>query len=217
MKTTLVILLAAFAFPAVAQQIRVNAYAGYVFDDNVDSYYDPTNYYNGKIKGGFEWGGGLEFMARPNYGVEIVYLRLDTKAPISYYQDGAQRHTTFDLGANYIMLGANRYFSRPGSKVEAFTGLQLGMNIMDLKNPDNGKSTNKTFFAWGLKGGVNIWMTDNVGLKLQVNLISSVQSVGGGFYFGTGGASAGLTSYSSMYQFGLGGGLVFKINSAAKK
>ncbi len=33
----------------------------------------------------------------------------------------------------------------------------------------------------------------------------------GGFYFGTGGVGAGVSSYSTMYQFGVGGGLVFKL------
>jgi hypothetical protein len=36
-------------------------------------------------------------------------------------------------------------------------------------------------------------------------------------YFGTGGAGAGLSSYSSMLQFGLGGGLVFKLGGTARK
>ena len=37
------------------------------------------------------------------------------------------------------------------------------------------------------------------------------QGFGGGAYFGTGGAGFALSSYSSIYQFGLGGGLTFKL------
>jgi hypothetical protein len=40
--------------------------------------------------------------------------------------------------------------------------------------------------------------------------MSAVQSAGGGLYFGTGGGGAGVSTYSSMYQFGLGGGLAFQ-------
>jgi hypothetical protein len=50
-----------------------------------------------------------------------------------------------------------------------------------------------------------------VGVKLQAQLLSITQSVGGGVFFGTGGASAGISSYSSVYQFSLGGGLVFEL------
>lgn len=208
----IVMLLAATSF---AQNIRLNAYGLGVFDDNIDSYYDNSSYYNGTIKGGFMWGAGLEFMVRRDYGVELLYLRQDTKAPIEYFNNGI-KFTNFDLAVNYVMIGGTRYF-RGNGKVEGFGGMMLGGDFLNVKNPDNGKSTSKTFFAWGLKGGANIWASEKVGIKLQAQLLSAVQSVGGGFYFGTGGVGAGLASYSTMYQFGLGGGLVFKLGGAAKK
>jgi hypothetical protein len=47
-----------------AQDIRANLYGAYVFDDKIDSYYSSSNYYEGKIKGGLQWGGGIEYMVR---------------------------------------------------------------------------------------------------------------------------------------------------------
>ncbi len=55
------------------------------------------------------------------------------------------------------------------------------------------------------------WVKEKVGIKLQAQLLSAVQSVGGGFYFGTGGSGGAVMAQSSMYQFELGGGLVFKM------
>ena len=46
---------------------------------------------------------------------------------------------------------------------------------------------------------------------MQAGLLSAVQSVGGGVYFGTGGAGAGVSGYSTFYQWNLGGGLVFNL------
>jgi hypothetical protein len=218
MKKTLsisVALLLLVSATSFAQNVRLNAYSSYVFDDAIDSYYDNSSYYNGTIKGGYQWGAGLEFMAHPNYGVELLYLRQDTKAPMNYY-NGGPKFSNLDLGINYIMLGGNRYFSKPGGKVEGFGGMALGVDVVSIKNPTNNNSGTKTFFAWGLKGGMNVWATENVGIKLQAQLLSAVQSVGGGFYFGTGGAGAGLSTYSTMYQFGLGGGLTFKLGGAKK-
>jgi hypothetical protein len=194
----------------VAQDIRVNAYGSYVFDDKVDSYYDNTSYYDGKINGGFQWGVGIEVLPRTTQGIELLYIRQSTKAPMTYYKNGV-KNTTFDLGLNYIMLASNRYFRKPGGMVEGFAGGMMGANIISLNNPDNGNKTTKTKFAWGIRGGANIWASEKVGIKLQAQLLSSVQSAGGGLYFGTGGVGAGLSTYSSMYQFSLGGGLVFKI------
>lgn len=215
MKFILSILLAFCILPAFSQGLRLNGYAAYAFDDNVDSYYDPNAYYNGKIKGGFMWGVGLEYMLRPTYGLELSYTRMDTKAPLNYYNAGP-KHTNFDLGVNYIMFGGNRYFRKPQGKVEGFFGIQAGLNVMGLENPDNKNSASKSFFAWGLKAGANFWASEKVGIKLQANLLSAVQSVGGGFYFGTGGAGAGVSSYSTIYQFGLGGGLVFNLMTNKK-
>lgn len=213
-KLSFIAIITMLAATSFAQDIRLNGYALGVFNDKVDSYYDNSNYYNGTINGGLLWGTGLEFMIRRDYGVELLYMRQDTKAPITYFDDGV-KNTDFDLGINYIMLAGTRYF-RGAGKVEGFAGGMLGVDAISIKNPDNGKSSSKTFFAWGIRGGANIWASEKVGIKLQAQLLSAVQSVGGGFYFGTGGAGAGVASYSSMYQFGLGGGLVFKLGGAKK-
>lgn len=214
-KVTLLIIISAVlsGSNAFSQGLRLNVYSSYVFDDQVDSYNDQNDFYNGTIKGGYQWGGGLEFMAHPNYGVELMYLRQNTSAPLNYYSNGI-KFTNFDLGVNYIMLAGNRYFRKPGGMVEGFGGAMAGVNVMSVKNPDNNNNkTSKTFFSWGFRGGANIWATETVGIKLQVQILSAVQSVGGGFYFGTGGAGAGVSTQSSIYQFGLGGGLVFKFPS----
>jgi hypothetical protein len=198
---------------ASAQNIRFNAYATYVFDDKVDSYYSNTDYYEGKIEGGFQWGGGLEFMASPTKGIELKYLRQDTKAPMEYYSFDNNRimDTEFDVAINYVLIGGTNYFKGVGNKVEPYGGLELGMAIFNIENPDNGKSEGATKFAWGFKLGTNIWVNEKVGLKLQGELLSAVQSAGGGVYFGTGGAGAGVSAYSTMYQWILGGGLTFKL------
>lgn len=192
--------------------LRINGYTFYAFDDKVDSYYSSTDYYRGTIKGGFQWGGGLEYMMIPDQGIELSYLRLDSKAPMEYYNRNSDRveYTEFDVATNYILIGGNRYFGM-NPKVEPYGGLQAGMAIFNVTNPDSGRSGNSTKFAWGAKLGLNIWATDKVGLKVQTGLVSAVQAAGGGFYFGTGGAGVGVSTYSTFYQFYIGGGLTFSM------
>ena len=43
------------------------------------------------------------------------------------------------------------------------------------------------------------------------DVLSAVQGAGGGLYFGTGGVSAGVSTYSTFYQFYIGGGLTLKM------
>jgi hypothetical protein len=209
----LAILMTSSIFVAQSQNVRLNLYTAYAFDDQFDSYYDAYNYYDGKIEGGFQWGGGLEFMPNPEYGIEFLYLRQDTKAPTRYLKTGygtKESFADFDLGINYIMLAGQRHIEAASGKVDGFAGLMGGVAVVSIDNPDNGNSDNVTKFSWGLKGGANIWLTNAIGIKLQAQLLSISQAVGGGVYFGTGGSGAAVSSYSTVFQFTLGGGLAFR-------
>jgi len=198
-----------------AAQVRLHANANYVFDDKIDSYYSTDAYFNGKLKGGLQWGAALEYMLRPEYGLELSYYRQDTKANLQTF-NYAKPHD-FDVSINYVLLSGARYLIKPGSKATPYGGLGLGVAFLDAKDPTTGRSDNSTAFAWQIRGGVIIWGSEKIGIKLQAQLQSAVQSVGGGLYFGTGGAGAGVSTYSSLLQFGLGGGLVFNFDKSAAK
>ena len=192
---------------SVAQEFRLNGFAGYLFDDQVDSYYSATQYFEGTIKGGFRWGVGAEYLLDPHYGIGIVYYRQDTELPMTYYDQGV-KNRDFDLGCSWLMASFTRYMKK--DNIEFYGGGELGAVFFNLDNSLSGKSESATKFAWGLNLGTNIFFSEKVGLKVQVDLHSASQAVGGGFYFGTGGAGTGVSSYSTIYQFGIGGGIVFR-------
>lgn len=213
-----IILAALFVMAGIttqAQHVRLNGYTSYVFDDKVDSYYDQSTYYKGTIKGSFFWGAGIEFSPRPFYAIELSYMRQDSHLPdFQYYYQGAKT-SNVKFANNWIMIGGLRYFPTHSERVEPYVGGQLGMALINTDNPGaGGKSSSFTKFAWGFKGGTNIWLSDKVALKLQMQLLSAVQALGGGFYLGTGGSGVGVSSYSSLLQFSLGGGLSFKMGNA---
>jgi hypothetical protein len=195
---------------APAGQIRLNAYGAYVFDDRVDV---PENNFFGIVRGGFQWGFGAEYMVRPDQSVELMYIRQNTVAETrSTLVNG--KAINYNLGVNYIMLGGNRYFSKPGGRVEGFLGAMVGANFTGVENPTNNNRNTITKFAIGMRGGANVWVTGNIGIKVQAQLLSAVQGFGGGVYVGTGGIGFGTSTYSSIYQFGLGGGLVYRLQSS---
>lgn len=198
-----------FSASIYGQSININAYTGYVFDDRVSSYYSSTDYYEGTIKGGFRWGLGVEYLIENVYGVELSYMRQDTKAPIEYWISNL-KNTSFDVGISWLMLGGTRYHRK--GQAELYAGMKLGAAFFNIQNPENGNSNSATKFAWEIHLGSNVFLNESFGIKLQADLASAVQGVGGGLYFGTGGAGAGVSSYSSMLQFGIGGGLVYRIN-----
>jgi hypothetical protein len=206
----IMITIGSFSF---AQKARLNFYSAYVFNDGISSAYDSYTYFEGTLKGGYQWGLGLEFTVRPTYNIELLYQRQDTYAPLTYQSGIATqvKYGEFDVSMDYIMVGFNKSMPSSNKKVEGYGGFMLGLAIVNAKNPETGNSNSAEKFAWGLKGGANIWASDRIGLKLQAQLLSVSQGAGGGLYFGTGGAGAGVSTYSTVYQFGLGGGLVFRM------
>ncbi len=196
---------------ATAQNLRLNAYGSYAFNDGINYYNTPTAYFNGTVEGGFQYGAGLELMLHngTHSGIELKYLHQDSKAPFTYYNDGVKSQT-FDLGINYYMLGGNWYFKLNNEMIEPFIGLAGGVANINAKTSTAAGGGSKTAFAWEFKGGTNIWVGKKVGIKLQADLLSSVAATGGAYFWSYWGPVY-ATTYSTLYQFSLGGGLVFKL------
>jgi len=193
-----------------AQNFRLNAYSAYTINDKVDSYYSSSNYYDGTIKGGFQWGAGFEYMVRPAWAAELKYLHQDASVPMFYYY-GSERKGEFNLGMNYILLGANRYFKTANEKIEPYLGAGIGIAMINIKNPISNANSDINKFAFNLKAGTNIWVTKRIGIKLEVNLLSAIKGASNGFYFEHDIAGIDLTSYKTIMQLGFGGGLTYRI------
>jgi hypothetical protein len=193
-------------FTANAQKLRLNAFGGYTFQDRfpIGGTYSGYAYSEGRVAESAHFGGSLEFEVRRNVAVELLYQAQPTEGYIS---------TTFleygplNVTANYIMLGGLHY--APFSPmVHGYGGFNIGAGFL------TGDATS-TKFAWGGKLGLLLNASEKVGIKIGAQLLSPVQSAGGGFYFGTGGASVGVSTYSSVYQFGFTGGLCFTFDKGA--
>lgn len=176
--------------------------------------YSSSSYYEGQIQDGARWGGGIEYVIPERGAFEIQYLRQNTNAPTVYMDGilsgGQLQRSNFDLRLNWLMLNSTRYFPI-SEQLEPFAGFGVGMGIFSLTNPDTNNERSATKFAYSFRGGINLWIANNLAFRAQASLFSAVQSMGGSLYFGTGGTGAGLSSYSSMFQFGFDGGLVFRI------
>jgi hypothetical protein len=206
-------LLMTIAFVTFGQKgARINFYSAYVFDDGFDVFNDANTYYNGTVKGGCQWGLGLEYLFNPQSSAEILYLHRGTTVPTTFKFGTATQAKTenFDLKHDYIMLSGDGHFAKHGSKVEGYAGLMAGVLISNLEAPSLGKSSNNTNFAWGGRLGSNIWFTPKLGLKLQAQILSASRATGGDYYWSWYGPIY-LTEYSTVWQFSLGGGLTFKL------
>lgn len=215
MKKGILALALLFAFSLRSQvEVTLLTFESYSFADKVVT----NDGYNGKIDDGFQWGAGLEFNIPHRAAIEIIYQRLDTDGYLDYPVIGTNSLLTTDrtqgnISLDYIMLGGTRY--QPFSpKVSGFASADAGVLLLNTK--DNNKDEVYDKFAWGLRLGLKIQANDKMSIRLHGQLLSAVQALGGGLYLGTGGAGAGLTGYSTFWQFNLGGSVNFLLNGKKK-
>ncbi len=171
---------------------------GYTFPDQVDFY----NSY-GRIEGAVNWGGSLMFNVNRIFGIELMYNRIDAKSAIYNYGDRTPLEQN-NVGINYIMAGPVQSFNMRGS-VHPFIGALLGAAVF---SPGPNDYSSNTKFAWGAQAGANIYVSPRLGIRLSGRLLSPVNGANGDFYFGNFGTGAGVSTYSSIYQFGFNAGLI---------
>ena len=183
--------------------ITLMTFESYTFADKFE-----TEYGTGKIQDGFQWGAGLEFGLAETAAVELIYQNLKTDAYYDAYSLSGNNRLSGTVGINYAMLGGTKYapFS---DKVAGFGSLDMGVGWFNPSSELDAESVTK--FAWGGRLGVRFMASEKVSLRIHAQLLSPVQWAGGGVYFGTGGAGAGVSTGSTIYQFNLGGSLNFRL------
>ncbi len=183
--------------------ITLLTFESYTFSDQFD-----TEYGTGKIQDGFQWGAGLEFGLGERAAVELIYQNL--KTDVHYDGFGGNGVVRYDgsVGINYALLGFTKY-APLNDKISGFGTFDLGVGWL---NPDESlASEDVAKFSLGGRLGVRIKASEKVSLRIHGQLLSPVQWAGGGFYFGTGGSGAGVTTGSTIYQFNLGGSLNYRL------
>lgn len=179
--------------------VTLLTFESYTFADQFD-----TEYGTGKIEDGFQWGAGLEFGLSETMAVELIYQNLTTD--VSY--QGFDRRYNGSAVINYALLGGTRYMP-VNEKISGFGTFNAGVGWI---NPDESLSSeNVTKFSLGGRLGVRIQTSEKLSIRLHGQLLSPVQWAGGGFYFGTGGGGAGVSTGSTIWQFNLGGSVNIRL------
>ena len=169
--------------------------------------------------------GKIHFKDAINYGIAMdVALGHGTKVQLawSYTSTTAEfrPYTAFDfldkdfnVKMNYLQLGAIREVDRGGNAIPY--GL-FSMGIAWL-NPDDNNIESVTRMAIALGGGVKVWLSDRVGIKLQARLLAPMYFSGGGIYYGigSGGSGGGLSvnTTTTVIQADFTGGFIFALGN----
>jgi opacity protein-like surface antigen len=203
-RNVLTIVIVLMALTAWTQpSITLLTFESYTFPDQFD-----TEYGHGKIQDGFQWGGGLEFGLAETAAVELIYQNLKTDAYYNGYYTPIDPQKSGNIGINYVMLGGTKY-APLNDKISGFGTVDMGVA---WSNPDTNLAVESaTKFAIGARLGVRIKASEKVSLRIHGQVFSPVQWAGGGFFVGTGGSGAGVSTGSTIWQFNLGGSLNYRI------
>jgi outer membrane protein W len=192
-----------------AQTVEITPSYGYQFGSKLN--YGRSNYL--KISDSDQFGLTLGYETFDDTMIELSYTHQSSDVRIRDVIESPNEQRLADLAGDWIMIGGTKYF--PKGNIRPFFGGALGLVILSPGN-ENRDLTNRSFqnetnFAFSFKGGVNIMISDSVGINIQGNLYCPVNW--GGFYIsgGTGGIGGGASLSSTTIIGGFSGGLVFRI------
>ena len=205
MKKSILLLAVMISLPFImnSQTVEVTPFGGYVFGSTLNGDYGKVYVHDNA-----QYGGMISIAVSRVVDIDLIYNRSDTKADINYYTYGGYAKPSLDipLSINYMQVGFTKNF-RVNPTVSPFVGFNLGACLWAPK--DN--YSDAWFFSVGMNAGAKIYFAKRLGLRLQAQGYIPVQGAGVYMFAGTGGASGGVSVYSTMFQFGFTGGLIFRL------
>lgn len=204
-KLSLLISLILLSFSAIGQVIEITPSYGFQFGAKLG--YGP-NYL--KMEDSSQFGINLGMETYTGLMAEVTYVNMSSALRIRDVVFSPSESKLADLNLDWFLIGATRYFKQ--GKLKPFAGASLGFVVVSPSNENNTIIDNnldsKTRFAFSFKTGVNILLTDIIGLNLQGNLYFPVNWAG--VYVGPTGA--GISTGSTVILGGFSAGLVFRID-----
>lgn len=187
-----VVALTAFAVPASAQthKVELTPFVGYMFGGEV-------NVWNGSmsVKDDMNYGLVLDFVLNRNTELEASYTRMDTELVYDEWQVG--KRPIYTTSVNVWQFGGQYRFN-PTETVRPFISGTLGFthySVGDQLDADAPQMSSETFFSMVFGGGVKIFPSERIGIRLAGHLYSTILSSGSGFWCGTGGCGVGLSGW----------------------
>ncbi len=180
-----------------AQAIEINGFTGWQLGGRANLNYGDEF----RIDDAMNYGG----LSTSTY-VELSYMRSDTKGDYIPYSLLEQPVPNIPFSSNYIHIGGLQE-AHMGS-ISPFMTIGLGLAIWD---PKTAQLNTKTQFSATFGGGLKIWLTDFLGIRLQGSMMMPMVFNGIGFGYGTGGGGASVYTRITPFQGEFSGGIIIKI------
>jgi len=193
------------------QAVEVSATYGHMWGGHV-------NLYNGKLRVGTaeSWGAALDVPVAKDTWLELSYTYQGTQLDLDRY---AGKQNLTDMTVNYWQLGSLRGVPT-GGPVMPFVFGSLGLTYYSPSESTvevddemyRLESATKFSFNFGVGFKAYMGQEQKVGLRAQFKVMPTLYNAGAGFWFGSDGASVGVTG-SAVWQYEVSGGLTVKFGT----
>jgi opacity protein-like surface antigen len=172
----LLLLLALPALPAAAQvasgtRVEFTPFASFGFQGNFDDgFYDDEDLEDLEVDDANGYGLIVGFPVNRAFTVELSYSQQDTEIVLDDEIFGFPL-TLVELDIEYLHVGAT--FNFGGGHVQPFLGISGGLTRF-TPNTIFDDFDDETRFSAGISGGLKIYFTDNIGIRLQGRVLSTL-------------------------------------------
>lgn len=158
------------------------------------------------------FGAALDWRVNRFGSVELAWLYDSPDAQFVSISSLYPSSRPFSVHTHFFQIGG--LTTQPMGRIEPFLGLTVGAVLLSpeqiqLTNGSTLAGNDSWRFATTAMLGTKIWMTSNVGLRLEARMLIPIIFSSGGFYAGTGGSGLYASGGIPSLQFAFTGGLIF--------
>lgn len=187
-----------------AQSLEIHGFGGWQL-------HGTAKLYDGdfRINDAANYGGKLSVALASTTHVELSYMRSDTEG--RFYPFIGVPSELIPFSSNYIQVGGLQ--EADFGRIKPFGTFAVGLTVW---SPKTSQLNTKTQFSATIGGGLKIWLTDFLGIRVQGSMLMPMVWNGFGFGcgIGTGGSGCGGNVYTRItpFQGEFSGGLILRIS-----
>ena len=197
-------------------KFELSPFGGYMFGGSLNMYQGKF-----KINNNANYGLALDIEVARDTKLELFWTQMNTTAQFNpYYGYDYLALSSFNINVGYIQIGSVRELEVDNDQIKPFGVFTIGTTYFMPKDatfstssqyPSGATLDDVWKFSVTLGGGVKIFLSDRVGIRLQGNLMLPMFWAGAGFTVGTGGSGVSVGAGTSMIQGDFTGGLIFAL------
>jgi hypothetical protein len=185
-----------------SQNIELTPIFGYTFSGS-------SNYYNNfelDIKDDISYGAMISAEMAPQMHIEFMYQTTEAGMRVRDFGDV----TNYNVRYEHFQLGVLHEFD--SGDLIPFLKASLGTTHYKVKTNSTYNDGDSWEFSGSIGGGVKKFFSDNIGIRLQTNLILPMRWSGGGVYCGPYGCSGGTSFHVPLVHWEVSAGLILKLD-----